>query len=170
MITFIITKKVKEAKIKTRNENRKIHLFLCFAKYLLYNKGKRNERIEVWGLPTKMVLVMRKDLGMTKGKYVAKGCDACLGLTLDIQKGTNIQHQELLKQWLEHSFVKVCVYVKSVEELHEIYNAAQEKNLAVKLVTDNGQTMFHGVLTETCLAILGEVEEVDSVTGHLPLL
>lgn len=117
-----------------------------------------------------MVLVMRKDLGMTKGKYVAKGCDACLGLVEDIRRGENGSHQTILNEWLEHSFVKVCVYVKSLEELHAIYDQAVQEDLPVKLVTDNGQTMFHGMLTETCLSILGEKEDVDHITGHLPLL
>jgi len=30
--------------------------------------------------------------------------------------------------------------------------------------------MFNGVKTDTCLAILGERENVDEVTGHLKLL
>jgi len=64
----------------------------------------------------------------------------------------------------------VTVYVESLDELYTIYHLAKEKELAVKLITDNGLTMFNEVKTDTCLAILGEREKVDEVTGHLRLL
>lgn len=119
---------------------------------------------------TKMVIVMRKDLAMTKGKYVAQGSHASLGLVLDLQRRKSIYHDVVLDKWLKESFVKVCVFVKSEEELHEIYNEAIDKGEAVKLITDRGLTMFDGVETDTCLAILGYRENVDEITGHLRLL
>lgn len=119
---------------------------------------------------TKMVIVMRKDLNMTKGKHVAQGSHASLGLVLDIQKNNLLYHNMILDKWLNESFVKVCVYVNSLEELHEIYNKAIDNGEAVKLITDNGLTMFNGVKTDTCLAILGERANVDKITGRLRLL
>lgn len=119
---------------------------------------------------TKMVIVMRKDLAMTKGKYVAQGSHASLGLVLDIQRRDSFFHNITLHKWLTESFVKVCVFVNSKEELHEIYNKALDSGEAVKLITDKGLTMFNGVETDTCLAILGKRENVDEITGHLRLL
>lgn len=117
-----------------------------------------------------MVIVMRKDLNMTKGKLVAQGSHASLGLVLDMQKQTNEKHQEILEKWLGESFVKICVSVKSLEELQSIHQEAINKGLMVKYITDNGLTMFKGQKTDTCLAILGYREEIDTITGHLPLL
>lgn len=118
----------------------------------------------------KMVIVMRKDLNMTKGKYVAQGSHASLGLVLDIKKRKNPYHTEILDKWLGESFVKVVVVVKSLEELHEIYNEAINRGEATTLITDNGLTMFNGQKTDTCLSILGYRGKVDEITGHLPLL
>lgn len=119
---------------------------------------------------TKMVIVMRKDLKMTKGKYVAQGSHASLGNVLEIQKNGNDNQKEILEKWLASSFVKVCVFVESLEELMDIYEKAEENGQSVKLITDNGLTMFNGVKTVTCLSILGYREEVDKITGHLRLL
>lgn len=47
----------------------------------------------------------------------------------------------------------------------------QKNNLNVSLVTDSGRTEFGGVPTKTCLAIgPNKIEEIDKITGHLPLL
>lgn len=119
---------------------------------------------------TKMVIVMRKDLHMTKGKYVAQGSHASLGVVLDIQKSQNPKHLQMLEDWLGDSYVKVCVYVKSLEELNAIYDKAKANGEAVKRITDNGLTMFDGEKMVTCLAILGYRENIDELTGHLRLL
>ncbi|GAB6426113.1 hypothetical protein bcgnr5372_34360 [Bacillus luti] len=119
---------------------------------------------------TKMVIVMRKDLNMTKGKYVAQGSHASLGNVLSIQKNGTDKQKEILNIWLNESFVKVCVYVNSFEELHEIYRKAVANDEAVQLITDNGLTMFNGIKTDTCLSILGYREDIDEITGHLGLL
>ncbi|GAB6443177.1 aminoacyl-tRNA hydrolase [Bacillus luti] len=119
---------------------------------------------------TKMVIVMRKDLNMTKGKYVAQGSHASLGNVLSIQKNGTDKHKEILNIWLNESFVKVCVYVNSFDELHEIYRKAVANDEAVQLITDNGLTMFNGIKTDTCLSILGYREDIDKITGHLGLL
>lgn len=119
---------------------------------------------------TKMVIVVRKDLCMTKGKYVAQGSHASLGLVLDMLKHEDEHTQAILEKWFSESSTKICVYVKSLDELHEVKNKAVEKGEAVKLITDSGLTMFHGEKTDTCLAILGYRNNVDEITGHLQLL
>lgn len=118
----------------------------------------------------KMVIVMRKDLKMTKGKYVAQGSHACLGLVLDIQKSDNEQNLHILNEWLFDSFTKVGLSVNSEEELLSIYQQALDANLPTTLITDNGWTMFNEVPTNTCIAILGRSEDINKITGHLKLL
>lgn len=113
---------------------------------------------------------MRKDLHMTKGKYVAQGSHASLGVVRSIDFSEDETKKDILAKWLKDSYVKVCVYVNSKEELHDIYNQAIQKDLPVRLITDNGLTMFDGVKTDTCLAILGYRTDVDEITGGLRLL
>lgn len=113
----------------------------------------------------KQVIVMRKDLNMRKGKLIAQGAHASLGVTLK-----NLDHPDV-KGWLAGRFAKIAVYVNSEEELFEIHDKALEEGILVELITDAGFTEFNGVPTNTCIAVgPGKVDEINKVTGHLPLL
>lgn len=78
---------------------------------------------------------------------------------------------KVVQQWLENSFIKICVYVNSLEELLEIYEKVKNTEIPHCLITDNGKTEFHGNKTITCLAIGPYDSKVlDLYTGHLKLL
>ena len=87
--------------------------------------------------PTKQVIVMRKDLGMRKGKMIAQGAHASTKfLSLRIQKAPRISKgvyaMRLTPQeeaWIEGSFKKICVAVSSEEELFEIHAKAKQAGL-----------------------------------------
>lgn len=120
----------------------------------------------------KQVIVVRKDLNMRKGKMVAQGAHASLGVVLEIQKLKRVGRVlSAYDAWIDGSFTKICVSVPSGEELLRIYNEALEADLPVKLITDAGHTEFHGVPTLTCLAI-GPAwsDDIDKITGNLSLL
>lgn len=122
----------------------------------------------------KQVIVMRKDLGMRKGKMVAQGSHASLGVVLHIQdhvEDYDTDVQDAFDEWIEGTFTKICVGVDSEEELMRVYKEAVKAKLPVKLITDAGHTEFHGQPTRTCLAI-GPVyhDMVDPITGELQLL
>jgi PTH2 family peptidyl-tRNA hydrolase len=124
----------------------------------------------------KQVIVVRTDLNMRKGKMVAQGSHASLGVVLLIQKDAELQHyssevHEAFKEWIAGSFTKVCVGVPSEDALMVVYEAAAADRLPVKLIMDLGHTEFHGVPTRTCLAI-GPCWNgmIDKITGELKLL
>lgn len=122
--------------------------------------GMKNER--------KQVIVLRKDLGMRKGKMVAQGAHASLGAILHEGK---LKTNDDVKAWLEGRFTKVCVSVNSEEELLEVYNKAKSLKLNCSLIRDAGLTEFDGVPTLTAVAVgPGKPEVVDKVTGQLKLL
>ena len=129
--------------------------------------------------PTKQVIVMRKDLGMLKGKMIAQGAHASLKALLDTgvigemsgYDGGDIPAPARL--WLEGSFTKICVSVTSEEELLAVFEDAGKRlsgDCPMALITDSGRTEFNGVPTNTCCAI-GPwwSDEVDEITGKLPL-
>lgn|SRR5574337_178191 len=120
----------------------------------------------------KQVIVINKSLNMRKGKMVAQGSHASLGVILDIQRGTIlVNDMSAVNSWLEGQFSKICVSVDSEQELMEVYGKALQAKLPVKLITDSGRTEFHGVPTRTCLAIgPAWADEVDRITGDLKLL
>lgn len=114
---------------------------------------------------------------------IAQGCHASLKVILDLmkdQKFANIPYinktlailnNSPLDKWINGLFTKICVYVNSEEELLNIYNKAKEEGIFCSLIQDAGITEFKGVPTYTCCAIGPDYSEnIDKVTGHLPLL
>jgi len=125
----------------------------------------------------KQVIVMRKDLGMRKGKMIAQGAHASLKVLIDAgdpdPRGTvfTIPLDEALAAWLGGRFTKVCVSVDSEAALDAIVERARAAGLPCALVVDAGHTEFHGVPTKTCCAV-GPAwsDAIDAITGELPLL
>jgi PTH2 family peptidyl-tRNA hydrolase len=124
----------------------------------------------------KQVIVMRKDLNMRKGKMIAQGAHASMKVLLDRRTAadaatTTIALTPALAQWLEGRFTKVCVYVRSEDELVAIHEKALAAGLLAAMIIDAGLTEFGGVPTRTCCAIGPDwAEAVDAITGELPLL
>lgn len=72
--------------------------------------------------------------------------------------------------WLDGRFAKICCRVDSEEELLAIHEKASQEGLEVHLIMDSGKTEFHGVPTNTCLAIgPEEASRFDAITGELKL-
>ena len=121
----------------------------------------------------KVVIVVRKDLNMRKGKIAAQASHSVLNLFVD---GIGDQPQSISLNeddiaWLQTGGAKICVYVNSEQELLEIYQKASAAKLPRTIVTDAGHTEFKGVPTKTVVAIgPAEASKIDKITGHLKLL
>ena len=136
---------------------------------------------------SKMMIVMRRDLKMRKGKIAAQAGHACVDAALmalskegrvsDFEMtadGLILKHTEKartpLSDWFAYGCAKICVYVDSEEALLEIAEKAKEKGIIASVITDAGMTEFHGVPTKTCLALEPLPAEIaDELTGNLPL-
>lgn len=123
----------------------------------------------------KQVIVMRKDLGMRKGKMIAQGAHASMKVVIDggaIQDGRfAVALWPALAAWLGGRFTKVCVSVDSEAALDAIVERARAAGVPCALIVDAGTTEFHGLPTKTCCAIgPAWTDEVDAITGELPLL
>ena len=102
---------------------------------------------------------------MRKGKMIAQGAHASLAAVLANDEDPRVT------EWLSQAFTKICVQVNSLEQLRDIYNAADEAGVIVSLITDNGLTEFGGIPTVTCCAIGPDTaERIDPITGSLKLL
>jgi|JTFO01.1.fsa_nt_gb PTH2 family peptidyl-tRNA hydrolase len=130
----------------------------------------------------KQVIVIRKDLKMRRGKEIAQGCHASMGvitnqrhwLSFITEKLFGITMLKLTKNshsWLNNrSFTKVTVTVNSLEELLQVKENAESKGLKVCMITDSGKTEFDGVPTVTCLSIEPATDDqLEGVTKHLKL-
>lgn len=125
----------------------------------------------------KQVIVMRKDLGMRKGKMIAQGAHASMKVLLQAgaldgpHERFTLTTWPALAAWLAGRFTKVCVSVDSEAALDAIVAKAREAGVPCALIVDAGQTEFHGVPTKTCCAVgPAWTEDVDAITGGLSLL
>ncbi len=122
----------------------------------------------------KMVIILRKDLNMRKGKMAAQAAHAAQEALLDRDTDRalpRLKSTPEVLEWLSADYKKVVVSVSSEAELLAIVEAAEASGLNHHLVQDLGHTEFHGVKTYTALA-LGPADEeaVDKLSGHLSLL
>ncbi len=136
---------------------------------------------------SKMMIVMRRDLKMRKGKIAAQAGHACTEALLTALKKEdrlndlvltdegmvlNTERKPLttLTDWFDFGCAKICVYVDSEEELLNIASVAKEKGIIAAVITDAGMTEFHGEPTKTCLALEPLPSDIaDELTGDLPL-
>lgn len=129
----------------------------------------------------KQVIVVRKDLGMRKGKIAAQAAHASLGAVLKLFTREDVGKHFSLNAvfsgkspehaWLDGPFTKICVSVDSEKELLDLVEEARRKGILHCLITDSGRTEFNNVPTITCAAF-GPwwVDELNRLTGHLTLL
>ena len=138
-------------------------------------------------LNSKMMIVMRRDLKMRKGKIAAQAGHACIDAVLQALKKEDRMNDltrmpegmmlnmtdkpdSPLSEWFNNGCTKVCVYVDSEEELLEIARKAEERGIIAAVITDWGLTEFHGEHTKTCLALEPLPAEIaNELTGELPL-
>jgi len=101
----------------------------------------------------KQVIVMRKDLNLSKGQMVAQGAHASIAfLTNLIQEydGEPLPLSEAEKEWIQGTFFKICVGVNSEKELLDTGYQAVNLGLKVRYIQE---TMEFDEPTFTCLAI-----------------
>lgn len=112
----------------------------------------------------KQVIVVRRDLGMRRGKEIAQGAHA----TGEIVARNMLDPRVMM--WRAQAMAKIVVSVDSEEELLSLQRAAEEAGLLNYLVTDHGRTEFGGVHTKTVLAIgPDEPALINALTGNLKL-
>ncbi|PGH01845.1 peptidyl-tRNA hydrolase [Blastomyces parvus] len=115
----------------------------------------------------KLVLVVRTDLGMGKGKIAAQ----CSHATLACYKYylARAPDSPILKRWERGGQAKVALQVKSEEELLVLQAQAISLGLCAQVIQDAGRTQIASG-SRTVLGILGPRGVVDGVTGGLKLL
>ncbi|OWR53720.1 peptidyl-tRNA hydrolase 2 [Danaus plexippus plexippus] len=114
----------------------------------------------------KLVLVVRTDLGMGKGKMAAQCCHAAVGA---FEKAIK-KDPEGLKHWQKTGQAKVAVKTDSVDEIKQILDNAKKLGIITSLIRDAGRTQ----IAPNSITVLGvgpaPKDVIDKVTGHLKLL
>nr|XP_033778717.1 peptidyl-tRNA hydrolase 2, mitochondrial isoform X2 [Geotrypetes seraphini] len=113
----------------------------------------------------KMVLIVRSDLKMGKGKVAAQCAHAAVSAYKQVLK----INPELLKQWEYCGQPKVVVRAPDEEAIIQLLSHAKEVGLTVSLIQDAGRTQI-APGSRTVLGIgPGPSRLIDIVTGHLKL-
>ncbi|ROW03684.1 hypothetical protein VMCG_05404 [Cytospora schulzeri] len=138
-------------------------------------KAERLAPVEDTGEECKMVLVVRSDLGMTKGKIAAQCGHATLACYKTLSRaaaraGATSPEARLLHRWERHGQAKVAVQTKGSDELELLMGKAQSLGITAEVIVDAGRTQIEpGSMT-----VLGvgpaPKSMVDQVTGNLKLL
>ncbi|KAM3601561.1 uncharacterized protein V6R79_014864 [Siganus canaliculatus] len=113
----------------------------------------------------KMVLVVRNDLKMGKGKVAAQCSHAAVSAFKQVQR----RNPDLLKQWEYCGQPKVVVKAPDEDTLINLLAQAREAGLPVSLIQDAGRTQI-APGSRTVLGVgPGPADLVDKVTGDLKL-
>ncbi|KAM7364186.1 putative peptidyl-tRNA hydrolase 2 [Cochliomyia hominivorax] len=114
----------------------------------------------------KMVLVVRNDLKMGRGKVAAQCGHGAVGA---YQKAVRSM-PSIVRAWENSGCAKIALKVESEAEMMAIKRAAEARGLNTCLIRDAGRTQIEPN-SKTVLAIgPAAVEAIDQVTGHLKLL
>ena len=114
----------------------------------------------------KLVLVVRTDLGMTKGKIAAQASHA----TLACYKALKAVNSPVLSRWERLGQAKIAVQVKSEDELLLLQAQAMSVGLCAKIIHDAGRTQIASGSATVLGVGPGPRSVVDQVTGGLKLL
>ncbi|XP_069613291.1 peptidyl-tRNA hydrolase 2, mitochondrial isoform X1 [Ranitomeya imitator] len=113
----------------------------------------------------KMVLVVRNDLKMGKGKVAAQCSHAAVSAYKQLQK----RNPDLLKQWEYCGQPKVVLKAPDEATLVELLSHAKQLGLTISLIQDAGRTQI-APGSRTVLGVgPGPANLIDQVTGQLKL-
>lgn len=111
----------------------------------------------------KQVIVVRKDLGMSKGKLCVQVAHA----SLEAYKKSKFWAK---RKWEREGAKKIVVGVDSLEKLKKLYTQALSLGIPCSLISDAGKTELKPG-TVTALGIGPDrSEKIDRITGKLKTL
>ncbi|MFC1722507.1 peptidyl-tRNA hydrolase Pth2 [Nanoarchaeota archaeon] len=111
----------------------------------------------------KMVILVRQDLKLPKGKMSAQVGHAAVEAVLR-------SSDEKVDEWRNEGQKKIVLKVKDEKEMLQYVQKAKLKKLVAAVITDAGKTVI-APGTKTCVGIGPDDEDViDGVTGELPMM
>ncbi len=115
-------------------------------------------------MAVKLVLVVRTDLGMGRGKIAAQVAHAAVAAALAGLGAADFD------QWLREGQPKVVLRAGSAAQLDEIAGQAAAAGLPVQVIHDAGRTQLAPGTPTCCSVGPAEADRIDVVTGDLTLL
>ncbi|MBN2454162.1 peptidyl-tRNA hydrolase [Candidatus Woesearchaeota archaeon] len=109
----------------------------------------------------KLVIAVRKDLNLPKGKLAVQVAHAAVDAAMK---------SEEIEQWVQEGGKKIAVWAENRTELFRLKKMAAKKGLVTAIIKDAGKTVLKPG-TVTCLGI-GPADEkkIDEITGKLKII
>lgn len=114
----------------------------------------------------KMIIAVRKDLDLGKGKMAAQVAHAAVTCALKAEK----DDKKVFKEWIRTGQKKIVVKIESLETIYRLKDAAERAGIVTSMITDAGLTQI-APGTVTCLG-LGPADEdvMDPITSSFKLM
>lgn len=113
----------------------------------------------------KLVIVIRTDLNLSCGKACAQAGHAAVECVLRARR----RRPEWFRRWYAEGQRKVVLGAQSKDEIIDLRQMAESRGIPCALVVDAGLTEVRPG-TPTCIGIgPGPNQEIDRITGGLPL-
>ncbi|MBS3064989.1 MAG: peptidyl-tRNA hydrolase Pth2 [DPANN group archaeon] len=118
----------------------------------------------------KQVIVVRADIGMSKGKTAAQAAHASVSAVFKTQQHDKIFQATLVKDWTKQGAKKIVLQVKSEKDLIKLADLCVRAGLKHAIIKDAGETELPPG-TMTALGIGPDDEtKIDKITGSLSAL
>lgn len=114
----------------------------------------------------KMVIAVRKDLDLGKGKIAAQVAHAAVSCALKAEK----KEKKTFRRWMDGGQKKIVIRLANQQELLDLKTRADSAGLITEAIYDAGHTQVDpGTLT--CVGIgPADSKDLDPITGSFKLL
>ena len=114
----------------------------------------------------KMVIAIRKDIDMGRGKIAAQAAHAAVACTILSMK----KNKKIFNEWYSLGQKKVVVKVDNIEEIYKIKEECKDLGVISEIIMDAGFTQIMPG-TVTCIGIGPDKDDIlDGITGKYKLL
>ncbi|BAB59330.1 hypothetical protein [Thermoplasma volcanium GSS1] len=114
----------------------------------------------------KLVVAVRKDLDMGKGKIAAQVAHAAVSCAIKAMK----EKKKIFDEWMDEGQKKIVVKVPNVDEIYIIKKKADSMGIINEVIQDRGYTQVEPG-TVTCIGLGPDYEVyLDDITGKYKLL
>lgn len=151
-------------KIIAKRSRKRLQSFNNDINVINYINGINVDDTEMNSDYYKLILVVRTDLKMGKGKVAAQCAHAAVAAYKAVEN-----YPEVLRAWERCGQAKITVKVDSDSALKEIAKQAAAVGLLANTIKDAGHTQVKPGSRTVCAIGPGPAKLIDQVTGHLKL-